>query len=376
MLSLPRTALFAFCCVTANVLAPAWAAQSVARSAFGTLPGGARVELFTLTNAKGTEVRVLDYGGIITSIKVPDRRGTLGDVVLGYGSLEGYVENPSYMGALVGRYANRIGKAQFTLDGTTYTLAVNNGENSLHGGRKGFDKAVWKATPFERPGQVGVTLTHTSPDGDEGYPGALSLHVTYTLNVSNELTLDYSATTDKATVLNLTHHDYFNLAGEGSGDVLGHRVQLFAKRFTPVDTNLIPSGTAADVAGTPFDFRKPTRLGTRIRSDDPQLKLAGGYDHNFVIDHEGKALAVAARVEEPNSGRVLEVRTTEPGVQFYTANWLDVVGKDGHAYQRNHAFCLETQHFPDSPNKPSFPTTTLRPGQTFHSTTVYAFSVK
>jgi aldose 1-epimerase len=360
--------------------APAVAAKaSVTRSSFGTLPDGAAVEQYTLKNASGAEVRVINYGGIVTAIKVPDRTGKLDDVVLGYDTLDGYVKNPTYFGAIIGRYANRIGKAQFSLDGKTYKLAVNNAPNTLHGGIKGFDKAVWQADSFEKPDSSGVVLTYTSPDGEEGYPGTLATRVTYTFNDANELTVDYSATTDKPTVLNLTNHSYFNLAGEGSGDVLGHMLTINADRYTPADSTLIPVGELADVAGTPLDFRTSTAIGARIDADNPQIKLGLGYDHNFVVRHsqQGNDLAVAARVEEPKTGRILEVRTTEPGMQLYSANHLDgLIGKSGHAYARRNAFCLETQHYPDSPNKASFPTTTLRPGETFHSQTVYAFSAK
>jgi aldose 1-epimerase len=367
----------ALVCLIATAAVPAWAARpGVTRSPFGTLPSGAKVEVFTLTNAAGMEVRIINYGGIVTNLRVPDRRGKLADVVLGFDSLEGYVQNPPYLGALVGRYANRIGKAQFTLDGKTYPLAANNNGNTLHGGLKGFDKALWHAEPFEKGGDAGVVLTHTSPDGEEGYPGTLSVRVTYTLTKANELSLDYSATTDKPTVLNLTNHSYFNLAGEGSGNVLGHILTINADRYSAVDATMIPTGTPVSVAGTPFDFRKPTPIGARIEMNDPQLKLGAGYDHNFVINHKGNDLALAARVEEPTSGRVLEVRTTQPGVQLYSANHLDITGKSGHVYKARDAFCLETQHYPDSPNQPSFPSTTLRPGQTFHSVTVYAFSTK
>ena len=392
-MSLHRLSLLAICCVTAfglgacrkapDAAAPAPPAHApaakatVVRSAFGRLPEGAEVDLYTLSNATGMEVRVINYGGIVTAIKVPDRSGTPADVVLGFDSLEGYVKNPPYFGAVVGRYANRIAKAQFSLDGKTYRLAATNGPNTLHGGVKGFDKAVWQAEPFDHDGQVGVALTHTSPDGEEGFPGTLSMRVTFTLSDANELSLDYSATTDKPTVLNLTHHDYFNLAGEGSGDVLAHELRINADRFTPVDATMIPTGKLADVAGTPLDFRMLTPIGAGIGSDDPQIKLGSGYDHNFVINHQGNDLALAARVEEPSTGRVLEVRTTEPGVQFYSANFLDGnTGKSGHEYHNRGAFCLETQHYPDSPNHPEFPTTTLRPGEQFHSRTVYTFSVK
>jgi aldose 1-epimerase len=372
-----RAPVLVLLCILGAAALPAWAAKpAVTRNPFGMTPTGEKVELFTLTNASGMEVQVINYGGIVKSIRVPDRHGKFADVVLGYDSMEGYATNPPYLGALVGRYANRIGKAQFTLDGKTYKLAANNNGNSLHGGLKGFDKVVWRAEPFEKSGDAGVILTHTSPDGDEGYPGTLTVRATFTLTKANELTLDYTASTDKPTVVNLTHHDYFNLAGEGSGSALGHVMMINADRYTPVDATLIPLPTPASVAGTPFDFRKPTPIGARIDMDDTQLKYGGGYDHNFVINRKGNDLTLAARVEEPNSGRVLEVRTTEPGVQFYSANFLDTVGKSGHAYKKRDAFCLETQHFPDSPNKPTFPTTTLRPGQTFHSVTVYAFSTK
>jgi len=390
-----RFTLITLCCITAVVLAgcrkadetsvpaapattpPAAPKAAVARTSFGRLPDGAEVARYTLTNRSGMEVDVIDYGGIVTSIKVPDRQGTRADVVLGFGSLDGYVKNPPYFGAIVGRYANRIAKAQFTLDGKTYRLAANSGPNTLHGGTKGFDKAVWQAEPFEHGAEAGVVLTHTSPDGEEGFPGTLTIRVTFTLSDRNELSLDYTATTDQPTVLNLTHHDYFNLAGEGSGDVLRHELLINADRYTPVDATLIPTGELANVAGTPFDFRMPTAIGARIAADDVQMKRGSGYDHNFVINHQGSDLALAARVEEPESGRVLEVRTTEPGVQFYSANFLKGnTGKSGHEYQDRGAFCLETQHFPDSPNHPAFPTTTLRPGEPFHSHTVYAFSVK
>ncbi len=391
----PRLACIALWCVTAVALfgcrktddvaappapaaAPAPAPKATAvRTTFGHLPDGAEVALYTLTNRSGMEVGVIDYGGIVTSIKVPDRQGARADVVLGFESLDGYVKNPPYFGPIVGRYANRIAKAQFTLDGKTYRLAANSGPNTLHGGIKGFDKAVWQSEPFAHGDEVGVALTHTSPDGEEGFPGALTMHVTFTLSNANELSLDYTATTDKPTVVNLTHHDYFNLAGEGSGDVLAHELLINADRYTPVDASLIPTGELASVAGTPLDFRMPTAIGARIKSDDVQIKRGSGYDHNFVINRTGSDLTLAARVEEPKSGRVLEVRTTEPGVQFYSANFLNGnTGKSGHEYHDRGAFCLETQHFPDSPNHPTFPTTTLRPGEQFHSHTVYAFSVK
>lgn len=354
------------------------AKAAVSRADFGKLPDGTAVELFTLTNASGMTVSASNYGGIITSIKVPDLNGKLGDVTLGYDSLDGYLKDSPYFGAIVGRYANRIGNARFVLDGNTYKLAKNDGPNTLHGGLKGFDKAVWQAEPFEREGEAGVVFTRTSPDGEEAFPGTLAVKVTYTLTDKNELAFDFNATTDKPTVLNLTQHAYFNLGGDGSGDVLDHELTINADRYTPVDKTLIPLGELASVAGTPFDFRTSTLIGARIDADDPQIKLGLGYDHNYVLNRSGNELVLAARVVEPKTGRVMEVHTTEPGMQLYTANHLDgaIIGKSGHAYGKRNAFCLETQHFPDSPNKPSFPTTTLRPGETYQSRTVYAFSVR
>lgn len=346
----------------------------VTRAPFGTLPDGTAADLYTVTNANGIEMRVTNYGGIITSLKVPDRTGQLGDVVLGYDELSGYLTSSPYFGAIVGRYGNRIGGARFTLDGTTYTLLANNGPNALHGGKVGFDKVVWQAEPFTRAGEAGLVFTHIGPDGHEGFPGRLSTRVTYTLTDRNELAFDYEATTDKATPVNLTQHTYFNLAGKG--DVLAHVLTLNADRYTPVDKTLIPTGDLAQVAGTPFDFRTPVAIGARIDAPHPQIAFGGGYDHNYVLNRTGDGLTSAARVTEPTSGRVLELRTTEPGVQFYTGNFLDgsIVGKGGQRYEKRAAFCLETQHFPDSPNKPTFPSTILRPGSTYKSRTVFAFS--
>jgi aldose 1-epimerase len=351
---------------------------SVTHEPFGTAPDGKEVELYTLTNPHGMEVRVMTYGGVIVSLKVPDRKGALGDVVLGYDSLAGYVRNSPYFGAIVGRYGNRIAKARFTLDGVTYKLAANNGPNALHGGLRGFDKVVWSAEPVTRDSMVGVKLTYTSADGEEGYPGTLQVTVTYLLTPANELAVDYHATTDKATPVNLTQHTYFNLAGAGTGDILGHLVRINASHFTPVDSTLIPTGVIAPVDSTPFDFRTPVAIGVRIDQPDQQLRNGGGYDHNFVLDREGPAATLVARVEEPTSGRVLTVVSTEPGVQFYTGNFLDgtIIGKGGHAYLRRYGFCLETQHFPDSPNHPDFPSTILRPGEQYQSRTVFAFSVQ
>jgi aldose 1-epimerase len=323
------------------------------------------------------EVRAITYGGIITSLRVPDRNGKLEDVALGFDNLEGYLKNPPFFGAIIGRYGNRIAKGQFTLDGKTYSLAINNPPNHLHGGVKGFDKVVLSAEPFKKDDAVGIVFTHTSPDGDEGYPGTLSLRVTYTLTAGNELEVDYEATTDKATPINLTQHTYFNLAGEGSGDVLEHQLTIHASRYTPVDSTLIPTGELAPIEGTPLDFRTPTAVGARINDNHQQIRYGNGYDHNFVIDRSGEGLVSAARVVEPTSGRVLEVSTTEPGMQFYTGNFLNgLMGKSGHIYAQRTGFCLETQHFPDSPNKPEFPNTILRPGETYRSKTVFAFSVE
>jgi aldose 1-epimerase len=374
-----RVFLTAFVC--ALVLAACGGAPPagarVARATFGRTGDGATVDMFTLTNARGMEVQAISYGAIIRSIRVPDRNGTLDDVVLGFDAVDGYLTRHPYFGALVGRYGNRIARGQFTLDGKTYQLATNNGPNHLHGGVKGFDKALWNGETFARDGNVGVVFSHTSPDGDEGYPGALSARVTYTLTPANELTIEYDATADKPTPVNLTQHSYFNLAGAGTSDILQHRLTLHADRFTPVDATLIPTGELAPVAGTPFDFRQPAVIGARIDADDPQIKNGGGYDHNWVLNRTGPGLVPAARVEDPSSGRTLDVSTTEPGVQFYTGNFLDgtIAGKAGRVYRRRFGLCLETQHFPDSPNHPAFPSTILRPGERLQSKTVFAFGV-
>ena len=342
---------------------------------FGHTRDGTTVNSYTLKNAHGMEVRMITYGAIITSIRVPDRNGKLDDVVLGFDTLDGYVGNHPYFGAVVGRYANRIAKGQFTLDGQTFRLATNNGPNHLHGGIRGFDKVVWRAEAFED--NNGFSFTYTSPDGDEGYPGALTLDVWYILTDANELVVEYRATSDKATPVNLTQHSYFNLAGAGNGDILRHRLTIDADRFTPVDATLIPTGELAPVAGTPFDFRQPTTIGARIDGDDPQLKNGNGYDHNWVLNRSGPGLVHAARLEDPSSGRTLDVSTTEPGIQFYAGNFLDgtITGKSGRVYKRRYGLCLETQHFPDSPNHPTFPSTILRPGERFHSITTFKFGV-
>jgi aldose 1-epimerase len=363
-------------------IAAALVAQSAHHSGIQQQPFGTRegrpITLYTLTNSHGMEVRAMNYGGIIVSIRVPDRKGQLADVVLGHDTMEGYIPNPPYLGAIVGRYANRIANGTFTLDGKTYTLPKNDGPNTLHGGTtRTFDKVVWDS---EVKGHNGVALTYLSKDGEEGFPGNLKVTVTYTLTDGNALIIDYEATTDKATPINVSQHSYFNLKGEGNGDILDHEALINADKFTPVDKNLIPTGELRRVEGTPLDFRKPTRIGARIDDNYEQLVLAHGYDHNFVLNDKPNqnGLVLAARVYEPTSGRVLEVWTTQPGVQFYTGNFLDgsVVGKQGHVYKRRYAFCLETQHFPDSPNHPKFPNTILRPGETFHQKTVFKFATK
>jgi aldose 1-epimerase len=351
----------------------------VGKQPFGATPDGVPVDVYTLTNAGGVEVRAISYGGIILSLRVPDRDGKLGDVVLGCDTLDGYLEDSSYLGAIIGRYGNRIAGGRFTLDGQGYSLAVNNGPNALHGGLVGFDKVVWRAESFHNDEGVGVVFSYTSPDGDEGYPGTLEVRVTYTLTDANQLIFDYHAVTDRATPVNLTQHSYFNLAGDGAGDILGHELMLNASHFTPIDSTLIPTGEIRSVAGTPFDFRTPSAIGARIDADDEQIRFGGGYDHNFVLERdESESPALAARVYEPTSGRVMEVFTTEPGVQFYSGNFLDgtITGKDGQLYRHRSGFCLETQHYPDSPNRPEFPSTILRPGQEYRSRTVYAFSVQ
>jgi aldose 1-epimerase len=356
-----------------------WAAPrlEVTRAPFGTLADGQKVEVYTLKNTRGAEVRVLSYGGILQSIKVPDNKGEIGDVLLGYDTLDGYVKDSAYLGAIAGRYANRINKGRFTLDGKEYQLATNNGPNHLHGGKKGFNRKVWQARPLRIKDAVGVELRDVSPDGDEGYPGNLTTRVVYTFDNQNRLRINYYATTDKTTIVNLTSHGYFNLAGAGLGTILNHKMQIAANRYTPIDATSIPLGTLPPVAGTPFDFRQPQVIGARIDANDTQIRNGQGYDHNFVLNHRMGSLGLAARVTEPTSGRVMRVYTTEPGVQFYSGNFLNGgAGKYGRKYPRRAGFCLETQHYPDSPNQQQFPTTVLRPGQTYRQTTVYQFSVQ
>jgi aldose 1-epimerase len=334
-----------------------------------------KIDSFTLKNRRGMEVKIINFGGTVTSIKVPDRSGKFADVVLGFNNLDDYLKPHPSFGTAVGRFANRIAKGRFTLNGVEYKLAINNGENHLHGGIKGFDDVFWTAEEVNTLAGPGVRLTYLSKDGEEGYPGNLQVTITYTLTQRNELRIDYVATTDKDTVINLTHHSYFNLAGEGNGDILNHRLKLNAASFTPTDAGSIPTGELRRVRGTPFDFLTPHAIGERINQDDEQLKFGNGYDHNFVINGRMGSLRQAAVVTDPSSGRVMEVWTTEPGIQLYTGNFLDgtLVGKSGKAYQRRSGFCLETQHYPDSPNKPNFPTTTLKKGATFKSTTIYRF---
>jgi aldose 1-epimerase len=356
---------------------------AIEKAPFGTVDGKA-VDLYTLTNAKGVEMKVTNYGGTVTSLKVPDKAGQMGDIVLGFNDAAGYVgpaflkANP-YFGAIIGRYGNRIGGAKFTLEGKECTLAKNNGPNNLHGGSKGFDKVIWDAKEIKGKTSVGLEFTYVSKDGEEGFPGTLTATVTYTLTNNNEFKIDYKATTDKPTICNLTHHSYFNLSGEGSGDILGTEIQLNASKYTPVDSTLITTGEFIDVKGTPFDFLKSTAIGARVNEDNEQLKFGKGYDHNWVIDRKGQnGLVLAATAYDPKSGRAMDVLTTEPGIQMYVGNFLDgtLVGKSGKNYTHRSGFCLETQHYPDSPNKPKWPSVELKPGQTYKTSTVYKFYTK
>lgn len=347
------------------------------KSRWGALSSGEEIHLFTLRNANGIEASITNYGGRLVTLKTPDRDGRFADIVLGFDTLDGYLNKNPYFGALVGRYANRIANAEFTLGGRTYKLARNNGENSLHGGLKGFDKVAWKAEQIATRDGPALSLEYVSADGEEGYPGMLNAAATYTLTDKDELQIEYGAVTDKNTVLNLTNHSYFHLAGQASGDILDHIVTIAADRFTPVNAHLIPTGELRSVKGTPFDFTQPTRIGERIEQNEEQLQFGLGYDHNFVLNRSGAELAFAARAHHPKSGRTLEVLTTQPGVQFYTGNHLAeslARGKGGAVYGFRSGFCLETQHFPDSPNQPSFPSTELKPGQHYQQTTVFRFS--
>ena len=371
---------FTFTLVIATLFAITIYAQKkpmITKQPFGKTADGTPVDIFTLTNAKGMEARIMTYGGIVVSLKTPDRDGKLDDVVLGFDTLDPYLKGHPFFGALVGRYGNRIAKGRFKIDGKEYSLLVNNGENHLHGGKLGFDKKVWKAKSGKSTEGQTLELKYTSADMEEGYPGKLDVTVTYTLTNDNGLKIDYRASTDKNTHVNLTNHSYFNLAGAGSGDVLGHEMMINAYQATKVDKGLIPTGEIVNIKGTALDFTSPMAIGARIEAKEEQLQLGVGYDHNYVINGGGKGLTLAARVSEPITGRIMEVMTTEPGVQFYSANHVNnVAGKGGKTYQKRGAFCLETQHYPDTPNKKEFPTTLLRPGQTYSTTTIYKFSAK
>ena len=373
--------IFTTLMVAAAFLASATMASTekkIEKAPFGEVEGQP-VDLYTLTNANGLVMTVTNYGGIVVSLTVPDKAGNLGDIVLGFSTVADYVKNSPYYGCIVGRYGNRIGKAKFSLDGQEYALAANNGENSLHGGVKGFDKVIWAAKEVKTDNAVGVELKYLSKDMEEGFPGNLDATVTYWLTNDNEFKIEYAATTDKPTVVNLTHHSYFNLAGEGSGDILGHELTINADTYTPVDQGLIPTGKLEPVEGTPMDFRTATAVGARIDADFEQLKFGKGYDHNWVLNRKSAGdMELAATVFEPKSGRVMEVLTTEPGLQFYAGNFLDDsrTGKSGKVNGFRTGLCLETQHYPDSPNKPDFPTVVLKPGETYKTSTIYKFSTK
>jgi len=350
---------------------------SISEEGFGETAGGEEVMLYTLTNANGMTMKVTNYGGIITELTMADKDGTMDDVVLGYDTLAAYEAETPYFGAIIGRYGNRIDGARFTLDGSDYTLAANDGENHLHGGEAGFDKVVWDAETAMTDAGPQITFSRVSPDGEEGYPGNLSVEVVYTLTNDDELAIDYRAETDKATPVNLTQHTYFNLSGDASEDILGHTLMIDADRFTPVDETLIPTGKLRPVEGTPFDFREPTEIGARINAENRQIEYGGGYDHNWVLNREGDGLEKIAVLSHEETGRSVEVWTEEPGLQFYSGNFLDgsLTGKGGVAYEYRTGLCLETQHFPDSPNQPDFPSTTLEPGDLYQTRTVYKFTV-
>ena len=365
----------------------AFAVDSPTAEPFGKTADGTPVEVFTLTNSKGVKLRVMTYGAIVLSLETPDRNGKLADIALGYKTVDEYIKDTPYFGAIVGRYGNRIANGKFTVDGKEYSLATNNDPGgmkcSLHGGLKGFDKVVWKGigqvkSNAQGSSAQGVKLTYVSRDGEEGYPGTLNLSVTYWLTEKNEWIIEYQATTDKATPVNVTQHTYFNLKGEGNGDILDHQLMLAAAKYTPVTIGLIPTGELSSVGGTPFDFTKPAAIGARVNADNQQMKFGGGYDHNWVLDNQDGSLAIAASVYEPVYGRFMEVLTTEPGIQFYCGNFLDgkLIGKSGKKYEFRNGFCLETQHYPDSPNQKNFPNTILQPGAELTSTTVYRFGAK
>jgi aldose 1-epimerase len=366
-----------FCLASAALIgcaSKAPASMQVSRQTFGQTADEKEVYLFTLRNPKGAEARISNYGGLVTSLKVPDRDGKMGDVVLGFDNVADYIKDSPYFGALIGRYGNRIARGKFTLDGKQYTLATNNYPNALHGGTKGFDKVVWEPTILTGPEGASLKLTYLSKDMEEGYPGNLSVTVIYTLTDDNALKVEYAATTDQDTVVNLTQHSYFNLACKDS--ILNHVVMIPADKFTPVDSTLIPTGDLRSVEGTPFDFRNPTAIGARINQDDEQLKFGKGYDHNWIINKPMGQYGLMARVTEPTTGRVLEVFSTEPSLQFYTGNFLDgtLKGKGGRVYEFRSGFCMESQHYPDSPNQPKFPSVVLKPGQTYHNIIVFKFS--
>ena len=356
------------------------AKPNIKKQPFGKTNDGVAVDIYTLTNSKGAEARITNYGGRVVSLKTPDRKGKFADILLGYDTLEGYEKDTFYFGGIIGRYANRIAKGNFSLNGTAYSLAVNNGENHLHGGLgKRFDVSVWAAKAFTGKNGASLELTHSSPDGEEGYPGNLTVKVVYTLTENNELKIEYVATTDQDTIINLTNHAYFNLAGAGSGTILNHQMQIIADKFTPTDSGSIPTGELKNVKDTPFDFNVPMKIGQRIDQDDEQLKFGSGYDHNWVLNNRTKAFSMqlAAKVYEPTSGRVMEVLTDQPGIQFYAGNFLaDAKGKKGKIYNKREGFCLETQHFPDSPNEPKFPSTVLKKGQKYVTTTIYRFTAR
>ena len=371
-------ALFLFACKQPTENKKPAPTAGIEQSAFGQLPDGRSVALFTLRNEQGMEVKITTYGGAIVSWTAPDRTGKYEDITLGCDSLAGYLRGTPFFGALIGRYGNRIAKGHFSLDGTTYTLATNNIGNHLHGGISGFDKVLWTATPVSGS-EPALKLTYLSKDGEEGYPGNLQVEVLYTLQKDNALRIDYKAATDKKTVINLTNHAYFNLAGAGKGDILGHELVLNASAFLPVDSTLIPTGVRQPVAGTVFDFTKNKRIGAEIdQKSDQQIRFGLGYDHCWVLTDPSTTLKQAAVLTEPGSGRVMEVLTTEPAIQFYSGNFLDgkITGKGGHSYALRSGLCLETEHFPDSPNRPDFPTTVLNPGETYQTTTVYRFTAK
>ena len=340
---------------------------------FGQMPDGTQIDLFTLTNPSGLRARIMTYGATLVSLETPDRDGNIADIILGFDTLEGYLTDHPYFGVIVGRYANRIGKGKFTLDGVEYTLATNNGENHLHGGIKGFDKVAWRLEEIKAEGdEAFVTLSYMSKDGEEGYPGNLFCRVTYTLTKDDELKISYEAETDKTTIINLTNHAYWNLAGQGTGDILGHELMLNADKYTPVDEGLIPTGEIKAVKDTPMDFTSPMTIGSRID------QVPGGYDHNYLLNSGGGSMAPAARVYEPTTGRVLEIQTLQPGIQFYSGNFLDgsITGKSAKVYNKHYGFCLETQHYPDSPNKPDFPSVVLKPGQKYSTETIHKFYTK